>query len=310
MNLQLLRHGISRPTLSMIAGLAFVLGILGIAQAQVATHTQLTAANGDHGVTFTAKVGDIAGNPATDGVVSLENAQGSLGSAFVKNGEATLTLDNQLAGRIDAVYSGSENFGASTAQAQATSDATSTLPDFTVTANPTSLSLSPGSYGTIVLTITPINGFTEMVTLSCSGNPAATKCTFSPTTLTPLSGNAVTSSLQITTQAASGASLAWPASGSRTAYAIVLPGLLALAGIGALRKRSGINALSILGFAALLAASALGLSACSQRYDYLNHPPEANPGVAAGTYNVTIAAYSSNGATVTSHTLNVTLTIK
>jgi hypothetical protein len=310
MNLQLLRHGIGRPTLRRVAGLAFVFSILGIAQAQVATHTQLASARGDHGVTYTAKISDIAGNPATDGVISLENAQGSLGSAFVKNGEATLTLDQQPAGRIDAVYSGSESFRASAAQAQVVSDATSTLPDFSITANPSSLSLSPGAYGTVILTITPLNGFSDMVTLSCSGNPAGSACTFSPVTLTPLNGNTVTSSLQITTQAASGASLAWPGSKSRTAYAIVLPGLLALAGLGAMRKRSGLNTLRMLGIVALLAASSLGLSACAQRYDYLHHPPEGNPGIAAGTYNVTIAAYSNNGATVTSHTLNVALTVK
>ncbi len=310
MNLQLLRHGISGPTLRRVAGLVFVFSILGIAQAQVATHTQLTSTSGDHGITYTAKVSDIAGNPATDGVVSLENARGSLGSAFVKNGEATLTLDQQPAGRIDAVYSGSESFRASTAQAQAVSDATSTLPDFSIAANPSSLSLNPGAYGTVILTITPLNGFSDMVTLSCSGNPAGSACIFSPVTLTPLNGNTVTSSLQITTQAASGAGLAWPGSKSGTAYAIVLPGLLALAGLGAMRKRSGLNTLRMLGIVALLAASTLGLSACAQRYDYLHHPPEANPGIAAGTYNVTVAAYSNNGATVTSHTLSVALTVK
>ncbi|MGC2162590.1 MAG: Ig-like domain repeat protein [Silvibacterium sp.] len=283
-----------------------------MAQAQVATHTQLTSAGSDHGVTFTAQVSDIAGNPATDGVVSLENAQGaSLGSAFVKNGEATLTLDQQPSGRIYADYSGSRNFRASTAQAQVSSEVTGTLPDFTITANPTSLSLSPGQYGTVVLTIAPLNGFNDMVTLSCSGNPPASTCIFSPTTLTPLNGNSVTSSLQITTLAASGASLVWPGSrGSRTAYAIVLPGILMLVGLGATRKRSGLDALRMLGLAALLVASTLGLSACAQRYDYLHHPPEANPGIAAGSYNVTVAAYSSNGATVISHTLNIALTVK
>src|ERR1700734_936510 len=85
MNLQLLRHGIGRPILRWIAGLAFALS-MGIAQAQGATHTQLTVASGDHGITYTAHVNDIAGKPATDGVISLESAHGSLGSAFVNNG--------------------------------------------------------------------------------------------------------------------------------------------------------------------------------------------------------------------------------
>jgi Bacterial Ig-like domain (group 3) len=311
MNLQLFRYGIGRLTV-----LAFMFSFLGLAQAQVATHTQLNSAATGHDVTFIAKVSDSVGNPATDGTVSLENAKGaSFGSAFVKDGEATLTLDEQPSGRIYAVYSGSSNFRSSTAQAQLSSDTTSSsLPDFTITANPTSLTLTPGQYGTIVLTITSLNGFDDMVTLSCSGNPAGSACIFSPTTVTPIPNSQgvispVVSDLQITTTASSGASLAWPGRSSHTAYAIVLPGLLALVGLGAIRKRSGLNALSVLGLAVLLTASTLGLSACAQRYDYLHHPPAENPGVAPGSYTVTVAAYSNNGASVTSHTLTIALTV-
>lgn len=312
MNLQLLRHGTVR-----LASLAFVFGLAGVAQAQVATHTQLASSATGHGVTFTAKVSDIAGNSATGGVVSLVNAQGaSLGSAFVKNGEASLTLDQQPTGRVYADYSGSPSFRASVGQAQVTSNATTSLPDFTVTANPTSLTLSPGQYGTVVLTFTPQNGFDDMITLSCSGNPAPSNCTFSPTTLTPpldpttKQPQPINSTLQITTQGAAGASVVWPASGSHIAFAIVLPGLLALIGLGTLRRRSGLNTLRVLGMVALLAATTLGLGACAQRYDYLHHPPAKTSGIAAGTYNITVAAYSSNGATVTSHTLQVALTVK
>ncbi|MFZ0662071.1 MAG: hypothetical protein WAM66_05215 [Acidobacteriaceae bacterium] len=312
MNLQLLRHGTVR-----LAGLALGISLAASAQAQVATHTQLVSSASDHGVTFTARVSDIAGNPATGGVVSLVNAQGaSLGSAFVKNGEATLTLDQRTSGRVYADYSGSTGFRASVAQALVSSDATTTLPDFTLTANPTSLSLSPGQYGTVVLTITPENGFDDMVTLSCSGNPAPSACTFSPTTLTPPldpTTNAplpINSTLQITTQGASGASVAWPGSGSHVVYAIVLPGLLALLGLGTVRRRSGLNKFRVIGMVALLAASTIGLTACAQRYDYLHHPPAKTTGIAAGTYNITVAAYSSNGATVTSHTLQIALTVK
>lgn len=317
MILQFLPHSISRSSLRKAAGLAIAISFLGIAHAQVATHLNLSRQNGEHGVIYTAAVSDIAGNPATGGTVTLENAQGaSFGSAFVRNGQATLNLDQPITGSVYAVYSGNSQFRASTTQAQATSDAASTEPDFSITANPTSLTLSPGGYGTIVLTITPLNGFDDMVTLSCSGNPAASACTFSPTTLTPLSAKAITSSLQITTQAASGtsSSLVLPpaatGSHSRAVYAFVLPGLMALIGLGAIRKRSGLNALSVIGVIALLGASTLGISACAQRYDYLNHPPEGNPGIAAGTYTVTVAAYSNNGATVTSHTLNIALTVK
>lgn len=300
---------------SRLTGLAIILSIAGIAQSQAVTHMQLSSTAGGSGVTFTANVSDSLGNRATGGIVTLENSAGaSLGSAFVKNGAATLTLDQQLSGNLYAVYSGSTGFRSSTAEAQASASA-STLPDFSITANPASLSLSPGQYGTIVLTITPLNGFNQMVTLSCSGNPAASTCTFSPTTLTPANGAPATSSLQISTQAASGkgAQLAWPyrsfGRSSHTVYAVVLPGLLALVGLGSLRKRSGFNVLGMLGIAALFIASTLGLTACSQLYDYYKHSPVATPGIAAGNYTVTVAAYSSNGATVTSHTLTIALTV-
>lgn len=301
---------------SRLTGLAIVLSIAGIANAQVVTHTQLSSATSDHGVTFTAQVGDSMGKPATGGIVTLENSQGaSLGSAFVKDGAATLTLDQQISGNVYAVYSGSSGFRSSTAQAQASADA-STLPDFTITASPTSLSLSPGQYGTVVLTIAPLNGFNQMVTLSCSGNPAASTCTFSPTTFTPINGAAGTSSLQIATEAPSGkaANIAFPERGfgqpSHTVYAIVVPGLFALVGLGALRKRSGLNTLSMLGLAALLTASVVGLSGCSQLYDYYKHSPAPNKGIAAGNYTVTVSAFSSNGASVTTHTLTIALAVK
>lgn len=316
MNLQLLRHGIGR-----LAGLALVFSLAGLAQAQVATHTQLTSATSGHSVTYTARVSDIAGNLATGGTVTLVNAQGaSLGSAFVKNGQASITVDQQIAGQLYADYSGSRNFRASTAQAQVTANANATtLPDFTLTANPTSASVSPGGYANIILTITPQNGFDDMVTLSCSGYPALSACTFSPTTLTPPVDSTtgqplpINSTLQITTQAASGknsSAILWPGSGQHIAFAIVLPGLFALIGLGVIRRRSGINTYRVIGIVALLAATTLGLGACAQRYDYLHHPPAANPGIAPGNYNITVAAYSNNGASVTSHTLQVALTVK
>src|SRR6185312_3719859 len=174
---------------------------------------------------------------------SVVNAQGqSLGSAFVKNGEATIHVGQQPSERVYADYSGSQSFRASVAEAQPLDTGTSTLPDFTITANPTSATVSPGEFATVVLTITPQNGFDQMVTLSCSGNPGASACTFSPTTLTPPLDSTtkqplpVNSSLQITTRASSGtAAVAWPGSGSHIAFAVVLPGLLALLGLGAMR---------------------------------------------------------------------------
>ena len=325
MNLQWLRHGNCTRTGMRGAGLALAAlmistwtGVGASAWAQVATRIQLEASRTSSGTvtsrTFVAEVRDVAGNPVSSGTVSFESGKGSIGSAVVENGKATLTVDNlpPSTSSVTAVYNGDETHASSASSVTAQADA-ATLPDFSVSANPTSLSLNPGDFGTVVLTIAPLNGFADMVTLSCSGVPAAATCVFSPITVTPLKGAVATSTLQIQTQAASGTNASLqhgPFSGStHLAYALV-PGVLALAGLGALRRRSGLAGLRMLGFVALMAASTVGLSSCAARYNYFHKPPAANPGIAAGTYTITVAAYSNNGTSVTSHTLPVTLTVK
>ncbi len=318
MNLQLLRHGIGTRAASKAAGYLLAVWMVGAglgAWAQVATRTHVSVVSEARGTTFTAKVGDVAGNPANGGTVSFETAKGSLGSALVENGAAELTVDKLPQGMrmVTASYSGSEGFAASATGVSMSAEA-STLPDFALTASTTTPSVTAGEFANITLTVTPENGFNDTVTLSCSGVPPTAKCVFNPVTITPLAGQPVTSTLQIQTQAASGKgnTLLKPLSdGSHIAYAIVLPGILALVGIGALRKRSGIATLRVIGFMALLAAGGLGLGGCSQRYNYLNHPPSGNPGTAPGTYIITVSGYGTlSGASVVSHSLNVTLTVK
>jgi hypothetical protein len=330
MNLQWLRHGNCTRTGIKGAGLALAALMISTwtctganAWAQIATRIQLSTTQQNSSdspqTVFTAKVADVSGNPVDSGTVSFESAEGSIGSAVVENGAATLTVDSlpAAANSITAVYQGSESYASSSAAVTAQANAAApSVPDFTVTASPSSLTVSPGGFGTTVISITPINGFSEMVTLSCSGNPAASTCVFSPTTVTPVKGAVATSTLQVQTQGPAGktALLVHPAaqppnSLGHVAYALILPGMLALFGLGALRKRSGWAGLRALGFVALLAASSFGLSACNVRYDYLNKPPAANPGIAAGTYTLTLAAYGNDGTSVTSHTINLTLTV-
>jgi hypothetical protein len=324
MNLQWLRLGNCTRTGIKGAGLmlaALMISTSGAAWAQVATRLQgslVYERTGNATLTvFTAKVADVSGNPVSGGTVSFEVPQGSLGSAVVENGVATLDV-NTLPPKttsVTAVYHGASSYSSSQSSIKPYADDASTLPDFSVTATPTSLSLNPGDFGTVAITITPINGFADMVTLSCAGLPSASACVFSPVNVSPLNGAVGTSTLQIQTQGASGtnASLRHPGSflsGGHVAYAVVLPGMLALVGLGALRRRTGLAGLRMLGLMALLAASSLGLSSCAARYNYFHKPPAANPGIVAGTYTITLAAYASTGTAVTSHTLNLTLTVK
>lgn len=283
----------------------------------IGTRTTLAIARETAGTTFTVTVKDPTGATVSDGSVSLVSGGASLGAAFVNaNGTATLTLDKLPANmtQVTAVYSGSNLYAASaSASANVQANATTGLPDFAITANPASLSLTAGSYGASIITVTPENGFSQQVTLSLSGLPGGTTSTFTPSIVTANSTTGpVPSTLQIQTTALSGALNPGPLPGGNAghlAYAMVFPGVLALVGMGALRKRGG-NGLRLLGLVVLLLASASGLTACSQRYSYLNHPPAKNPGTPAGSYTVVVTAYSNNGGQVTSHFLNIALTVK
>ena len=53
-------------------------------------------------------------------------------------------------------------------------------PSFTLSANPTSLSVAQGSSGTSTITVNPLNGFNGSVTLSATGVPSGVTAGFSP----------------------------------------------------------------------------------------------------------------------------------
>ena len=282
----------------------FVAGFAaGSAQAQVATRIQVSTQKNEGVLSLTAKVADVDGAPLSEGSVSFETAKGSLGSVFVHDGAATLNLNNppQWAKTVTAVYHGDAAFAGSMASTEVSADgASSTLPGFTVTASPSSLTLTPGQFGTVNLTVTSQNGFSDQVNLSCSGLPGAATFTFNPVVIAPPPNGSSNSALQITTMATSGVSADESARLGRAGavYALVIPGVLVLTGIGAIRRKN-LGGLRIVGLVMLLAAGTLGLTACNVRYKYLNYQPSPNYGTAAGTYTVVVAAYSTNGTAIT-----------
>jgi len=60
-------------------------------------------------------------------------------------------------------------------------------PDFSLSANPSSLTVAQGNSGTSTITITPLNGFTGSVSLSASGVPSGVTAQFSPNPATSTS---------------------------------------------------------------------------------------------------------------------------
>ena len=278
-----------------------------VARAQQAARVHLDSSEQNGKLTFSAQVSDLNSSPLGTGSVSFETVKGSLGSAFVDNGKASLTVSSLPTGvtQVVAVYHPATTDYAAAASAPlaaASPDATSGVPSFNVTATPSSATVAPGGFTTILLSVNSVNGFDGTVNLSCSNLPAQATCVFTPVSVTPAANGTITSSLQIATVAPSGVSKNMAPAGlpfdrGGTALGFLLPGGVALLGVFALRRKHG-HALRVLGMVALLAVCGMGLTACGARYGYLLHKPFPNYGTPAGTYSVTIAAYSSNGTSV------------
>jgi hypothetical protein len=295
--------------LGMVAGFGFT-GSKATAQNTAATQTALSVAANNAGprtrVRLTAHVStDVSGAPS--GAVNFRSGKMDLGSAFLDGeGNAAVETDNLPDGdhQVVAVYQGGTGYVGSLSKPEGVHANVSTVAGFTVAATPTSLSTPAGGFVSSVITITPVNGFNAYVSLSCSGLPEYTTCTFTPVNVpascTAASGGQTctpgTSVMQIQTLA--------PSPGPRTAnagntgmqrFAFIFPALFGLVGLGASKRRAWRNlALGMLAF-----ATTMGMTACSQRYNYLNHGPPGNTGSPLGNYTVTVDAESSTGSFTT-----------
>ncbi len=309
-----------------------------LADTPVQTRTTLTITSHQTGpvteTVLSAHVTDATGHPLPDvggagaGAVSFEVGTSSLGSSIVDaEGNAVLSVTSLPAApqgprlAIHAVYQPASaaaglatgsGLVAGSVSAAATVDAdASAVPDFSITAAPTTVTAKQGQYATTILTVTPSNGFSEQVSLSCANLPAQVTCNFSPVIATTANG-AFTSTLELQTQTASGALTPLdPSQGTQAAYAWLLPGACALAGFAVLRRRA-LRRLPAryLGMLGLILLGLGSLGGCSARYGYIHHPPIATSGTPLGSYTIGIDAAGNAGGTVTPHSTSIVLQVQ
>ncbi len=171
-------------------------------------------------------------------------------------------------------------------------------PPFTVGASSGALTVAAGASATTTLTLTPRAGFTDPISLACTGLPAGAACQFAPSTLTP-AGAPLTTTLTITTD---GGPVALGAS--------ALPGAAAFAafaafGLGVRRRRAHrhLHDRAAILFVSLIAGS---IAACGGGG---GNPPLPITGTPAGNSTVTVTATSGSGASATTATLPIALTV-
>jgi hypothetical protein len=259
------------------------------------------------------------GAPATGAIVIEDQGNPLAGAALDSRGQANLSISLPPGDHsLRALYQGDAAHQASASDLSVLRAQSGSTPDFTISVAPATATLTPGQSGNAVASVTPVNSSSlaapMFVTLSCTGYPDQSSCTFTPENveILPNATAAVTSSMVITTQAAStrGAAVHFSRPASHTvAWAILLPGALSLAGLAfSARRRRWLSRLLLLGLLALIAT--LGTTACAPLYNYYNHGPPYNLPTPAGSYTLTISAQSSNGVTATTHTTTFALTVK
>jgi len=251
------------------------------------TNTSSAATPTEGSVVFT----DVTNGVVPLGTVSLVAANGT------NVASATLVTSGLTPGShtIQAVYGGSLDFNAAAA---VTVQVTILPQDFTLSANPPSITIETEHHGSMQLGLTSIGGFAAPITLSCAGTiPEWVTCEFSPQQVAlPAGGTNVPATLTIDTDAL--LNYKSDARGTGLGGRVVLAGLLPLMLIG-FRRRRGLRGLVLMAVASVLV---MAMTACSGHY-----PAHTTP----GTYTVTVQAsgQTAGASAPTVHTLDVTLVV-
>jgi hypothetical protein len=317
------------------AGAAMALAVLPLAAAaqQIATHTNLTVATSSQGgrtlAAASITVTGADGQPAS-GVVTLEDGSRELAQALL-NDEGQATPEVSLAGgdhALRAVYAGDALHRSSFSTTSNTAATTSSTPDFSLSlaaVSPTSLpmTLTAGQSGTIAVTVVPEDNAAltapMFVTLSCSGLPSESSCTFTPESVeilqttpascasgSPASACPPVSSMVVQTQEQVTRN---PVRAGRTvAWAILLPGILGLGGAAwGARRRRWLQRVALVALMGLV--TTLGTTSCKALYGYYEHGPSHPNATPSGTYTVTVTGQTSNGVTAITNSTTFVLTV-
>ena len=170
-----------------------------------ASPASVTVTQGSNG-TSTITVTSLAGfNAAT--TLSASGLPSGVTAAFSTN-PVTPPANGTATSTLTLTASGTATTGAATVTITGTSGSTTHTttialtvnapPNFTVSASPSSLTVTQGSNGASTVTVSSLNGFNSATTLSASGLPSGVTAAFSTNPVTPPANGSANSTLTLT----------------------------------------------------------------------------------------------------------------
>jgi len=267
----------------------------------VSLSSTAAAVNIGTAVTFTATVSPTIPTVPTGTITFKATGQStgttSTASVAVSNaGIATwrIALSTIDTYTVSVAYSGDSNYEAS---AGSSSEVIAGAQDFTLTI-PSTYSVRKGTSGAGALSLTPLNGFSGTVTLSCSGLPYGTTCGFNKQTITLQSSLLSSLASPLTSGNYAGAAVSTDMTLTAAGITVTTAGGFMLIGcLFGWRKRRRLGV--ILAFCTVATAT-LAITGCANSNRYTQ-----NNGTPVGTYSVTVTATSGT----LSHTATTTMTV-
>jgi hypothetical protein len=144
-------------------------------------------------VSFTVKAVS-PGNGTPTGNVTVSDGAGDSCTATVAAGGCSVLLATAGTKTLTAAYVGASNFNSSSSTGIA-----HTVRDFLISVTPNSQSLKPGQKTTYKLTLAPSSGFAGSISLSCTGLPASSTCSFVPASVSLSGSGSVGSTVTVQT---------------------------------------------------------------------------------------------------------------
>jgi len=126
------------------------------------------------------------------GTVTVNASTGESCTGSAPSGSCTLTFMTARARTLTATYGGDSNFNGSTS-----SGVSEKVDDFNLAISPATQAISRGKSGAYTVTVSSLNGFTGLVSLSCSGEPSGSTCTLAPTSVNVTGSTSSTATVSV-----------------------------------------------------------------------------------------------------------------